>query len=270
MSEILASIMPAVDTLFRTFAAAAFGLAIGSFLTVVAYRVPRHESIVAPRSRCPGCGVTIRTRDNVPVLSYLLLRGKCRSCGARISPRYVVIELLTAGLFAAAAARFPSVYMIVVLAMFFAVLVAVAVIDVEHRVIPNRILYPSLLFFPLLLAVGVLTGEEVSLVRAVIGFLAYGGGLLVVALISPGGMGMGDVKLAALIGLVLGAFGLSYVAVAAAVAILGGGLGAVALLAFARASRKRAVPFGPYLAAGAVWAAFVAPRVAHWYEGFLR
>jgi len=157
-----------------------------------------------------------------------------------------------------------------VLAMFFAVLVAVAVIDVEHRVIPNRILYPSLLFFPVLLVVGVLTGEEVSLIRAVIGFLAYGGGLLVVALISPGGMGMGDVKLAALIGLVLGAFGLSYVAVAAAVAILGGGLGAVGLLAFARASRKRAVPFGPYLAAGAVWAAFVAPRVAHWYEGFLR
>jgi leader peptidase (prepilin peptidase)/N-methyltransferase len=121
-----------------------------------------------------------------------------------------------------------------------------------------------------ILVVGVLTGEHVSLLRAAIGFLAYGGGLFLVALISPGGMGMGDVKLAALIGLVLGAFGLSYVAVAAAVAILAGGLGALALVVFARATRKRAVPFGPYLAAGAVWAAFVAPRVAHWYTGFLR
>jgi leader peptidase (prepilin peptidase)/N-methyltransferase len=261
--------VPVVGTALRIFFAAAFGLAIGSFLTVVAHRVPRHESVAAPRSRCPSCGAMIQARDNVPVVSYLLLRGKCRSCGAIISPRYVLIESLTAGLFAAAAVRFPSVYATVVLALFFAVLLAVTVIDVEHRIIPNRILYPSLVAFPVILAVGALTGEKLSLLQGAIGFLAYGGGLFVVALISPGGMGMGDVKLAALIGLVLGAFGLSYVAVAAAAAILAGGLGAVALLAFARATRKQAVPFGPYLAGGAVWAAFVAPRVAHWYTGFL-
>jgi leader peptidase (prepilin peptidase) / N-methyltransferase len=259
-----------VETVLRASFAALFGLAVGSFLTVVAYRVPRKESVVAPRSRCPSCGTMIRGRDNVPVISYLLLRGRCRSCGARISPRYALIELLTAGLFAAAAVRFPSIYTTAVLALFFAVLVAVTFIDVEHRIIPNRILYPSLVAFPVILALGVLTGEHVSLLRAGIGFLAYGGGLLVVAVVSPGGMGMGDVKLAALIGLVLGAFGLAYVAVAAAVAILAGGLGAVALLAFAHATRKHAVPFGPYLAAGAVWAAFVAPRVADWYTSFLR
>jgi leader peptidase (prepilin peptidase)/N-methyltransferase len=250
--------------------AAVLGLLFGSFLTVVIHRVPRRESVVAPRSRCPGCGTPIRSRDNIPVLSYVLLRGRCRACGVRISPRYLLTELLTAGLFAAAAARFPSIYATAVLALFFAVLVAVAVIDVEHRIIPNRILYPSLIAFPVILVVGVLAGEHLSLLRAGIGFLAYGGGLLVVALISPGGMGMGDVKLAALIGLVLGAFGLAYVAVAAAAAVLAGGLGAAALLAFARATRKHAVPFGPYLAAGAVWAAFAAPRVAHWYTGFLR
>jgi leader peptidase (prepilin peptidase)/N-methyltransferase len=250
--------------------AAILGLLFGSFLTVVIHRVPRRESVVAPRSRCPGCGTTIRARDNIPVLSYLLLRGRCRACGTRISPRYLLTELLTAGLFAAAAARFPSIYATIVLALFFAVLVTVAVIDVEHRIIPNRILYPSLIAFPVILVIGVLAGEQLSLLRAGIGFLAYGGGLLVVAMISPGGMGMGDVKLAALIGLVLGAFGLAYVAVAAAAAVLAGGLGAVALLAFARATRKHAVPFGPYLAAGAVWAAFAAPRVAHWYTGFLR
>jgi leader peptidase (prepilin peptidase) / N-methyltransferase len=262
--------MPTVGIAFRMVSAAAFGLAVGSFLTVVAHRVPRHESVVAPRSRCPHCGTTIRARDNVPVVSYLLLRGKCRSCGTPISPRYMLIELLTAGLFAAAAARFPSLFATIVLALFFAVLVAVAVIDVEHRIIPNRILYPSLLAFPVILAVGVLTGEDLSLLRAALGLLAYGGGLFLVAVISPGGMGMGDVKLAAFIGLVLGAFGLSYVAVAAAVAILAGGVGAVVLLAFARATRKHAVPFGPYLAVGAVWAAFVAPGVAHWYTGLLR
>jgi leader peptidase (prepilin peptidase) / N-methyltransferase len=254
----------------RVLAFVAFGLAFGSFLTVVTHRVPLRKSIVAPRSACPRCGTTIRARDNVPVASYLLLRGRCRTCRARISPKYVLIEVLTAGLFAAAAARFDSLFLISVLALFFAVLVSVAVIDLEHSIVPNRILYPSLLAFPVLLAVGALTGEQVSLLRAIVGFLAYGGGLFLVAVIAPSGMGMGDVKLAALIGLVLGAFGLSYVAVAAAVAILAGGLGAVALVAFAHASRRRAVPFGPYLAGGAVWAAFVAPRVAHWYAGFLR
>jgi leader peptidase (prepilin peptidase)/N-methyltransferase len=261
--------MPVVGTALRIVFAAAFGLAIGSFLTVVTYRVPRHESVVAPRSRCPGCGTTIQTRDNVPVVSYLLLRGRCRSCGAKISPRYVLIELLTAALFAAVAAKFPSLYSTTVLALFFAVLVAVSAIDVEYRLIPNLIVYHSLVAFPVILVVGALAGQHVSLVRAGIGFLAYGGGLLIVALVSPGGMGIGDVKLAALIGLVLGAFGLAFVAVAAGVAILAGGLGAVALVAFAGATRKHAVPFGPYMAAGAVCAAFVAPRVAHWYTGFL-
>jgi leader peptidase (prepilin peptidase)/N-methyltransferase len=244
-----------------------FGLAFGSFLTVVIYRVPRKQSIVAPRSACPSCGATIRARDNIPVASYVLLRAKCRHCGARISPRYVAVELLTAGLFAGAAARFGSVYVAAVLALFFAVMLAVAVIDAEHRIVPNAIVYPSLVAFPAILAVGALAGQHVSLTRAGIGFLAYGGSLMAVAIASPRGMGIGDVKLAALIGLVLGALGLAYVAVAAAAAILAGGVGATALL-LAGASRKQAIPFGPYLAAGAVVAAFVAPQIAHWYTGF--
>jgi leader peptidase (prepilin peptidase)/N-methyltransferase len=244
-----------------------FGLVFGSFLTVVVYRVPRKQSIVAPRSACPSCGAMIRARDNIPVASYVLLRAKCRQCGARISPRYVAVELLTAGLFAGAAARFGSVYVAAVVALFFAVMLAVAVIDAEHRIVPNAIVYPSLVAFPALLAVGALAGQHVSLARAGIGFLAYGGGLLIVAIVAPRGMGIGDVKLAALIGLVLGAFGLAYVAVAAAAAILAGGLGAIALLVLG-ASRKQAIPFGPYLAAGAVAAAFVAPQIAHWYTGF--
>jgi leader peptidase (prepilin peptidase)/N-methyltransferase len=243
----------------------AFGLVFGSFLSVVVYRVPRKESIVAPRSACPHCGATIGARDNVPVLSYVVLRGRCRSCGARISLRYPLIELATAALFAGASLKFHSPYTAAVMALLCMVLEAVAVIDIEHQIVPNRILYPSLIVFAALVAVGAAVGDDMGLVRAGLGFLAFGGGLLVVAIISPGGMGMGDVKLAALIGLVLGALGLRYVAVAAAVAILTGGVGAIALMIFAGASRKAKVPFGPYLAAGAVAAAFLAPTISSWY-----
>ena len=258
--------MSAVRVLF----AVLFGLAIGSFLTVAVYRIPRKESVVAPRSRCPSCGAEIRPRDNIPVLSYLLLRGRCRVCGARISPRYVFLELATAALFAGAALRFHATYTAALLALFFAVMLAVAVIDAELRIVPNRIVYPSLIAFSGLVVVGAFVGDHLSLAGAALGLLAYGGGLLLVAIVSPGGMGMGDVKLAALIGLVLGALGLRYVAVAAAAAIFAGGVGAIALLIVTRASRKQAIPFGPYLAAGAVLAAFLAPRIASWYSSLSR
>jgi leader peptidase (prepilin peptidase) / N-methyltransferase len=259
-----------LEAAFRVVFAALFGLAVGSFLTVAVYRVPRKESVVAPRSRCPACGVQIRSRDNIPVLSYLLLRGRCRSCKARISPRYLFLELATAALFAGAALRFHATYTAALLALFFAVMLAVAVIDVEVRIVPNRIVYPSLVVFGALVAVGALVGDRLDLAGAGLGLLAYGGGLLLVAIISPGGMGMGDVKLAGLIGLVLGALGLRYVAVAAAAAILAGGLGAIALIVVTRASRKQAIPFGPYLAGGAVVAAFLAPRIASWYTALAR
>jgi len=249
---------------------AMFGLVFGSFLSVVIHRVPRKESIVAPRSACPHCGATIEARDNVPVLSYVLLRGRCRSCGARISLRYPLLELATAVLFAGASLRFHAPYTAAVVALLFVVLEAVAVIDIEHQIVPNRILYPSLVAFAGLVAVGSAVGDDMGLVRAGLGFLAFGGGLLVVAVIASGGMGMGDVKLAALIGLVLGALGLRYVAVAAAVAILAGGVGAIALMIFTGASRKAKIPFGPYLAAGAVAAAFLAPAIASWYTAVPR
>jgi leader peptidase (prepilin peptidase) / N-methyltransferase len=254
----------------RTTIAVLFGLAMGSFLTVAVYRVPRRESVVAPRSRCPACGTEILSRDNIPVLSYLLLRGRCRACGVRISPRYLLLELATAGLFVGAALEFESLYTAAVMALFFMVLLAVAVIDVNHRIVPNRIVYPSLVGFAVLVAIGWAVGDHLDLAAAGLGLLAYGGALFLVAVASPGGMGMGDVKLAALIGLVLGALGLRYVLVAAAVGVLAGGLGALGLLVFTRASRKQAIPFGPYLAGGAVVAAFLAPRIASWYTGLAR
>jgi leader peptidase (prepilin peptidase)/N-methyltransferase len=251
-------------TWLRVLVAVPFGLAIGSFLTVVVDRVPAGESVVAPRSRCPSCGTPITPRDNVPVVSWVLLRGRCRSCGARIPVGYPLIEVATAGLFAAAAARFENPWVIVAASAFLADLLALSLIDLQHKILPNRIVYPSLIAFPVYLAVAQVAGAPFDLLDAAIGFLAYGAGMLIVAIISPRGMGMGDVKLAALIGLVVGAFDLPSVAVAAALAILLGGIGAAAALAMGK-GRKTAVPFGPFLAAGAGLALFWGPAIADAY-----
>jgi leader peptidase (prepilin peptidase)/N-methyltransferase len=242
------------------------GLAFGSFLTVVVYRVPRGESLIAPRSRCPSCGARLRNLDNIPVVSWLLLRGRCRSCGARISTVYPLTELATAALFVGAAIEFDPISAAVMMAPFQGLLVALAVIDIRHRIIPNRIVYPSLVIFAAYIAVVAIVGGGLDLASAAIGFLAYGGFLFVVAFIAPHGMGMGDVKLAALIGLVLGAIGLRYVAVAAGAGILIGGVVAVGAL-IGGASRKQAIPFGPFLAAGALVATYLAPAIASAYLG---
>jgi leader peptidase (prepilin peptidase)/N-methyltransferase len=241
-----------------------FGLAIGSFMTVVAARVPAGESVVRPRSKCPHCGTEIQNRDNIPVLGWLLLRGRCRSCGERIPVRYPVLELSTALLIVVPFVVYDDVWVAVAVAGLLALMPVVSVIDIEHRIIPNKLMYPSLVAFPVYLIVAKLVGAPVDLLRMALGFVIYGGGLFVVALISRG-IGMGDVKLAALIGLVLGSIGLGLVGVAAGAAILVGGLAAV--IALARGvGRKGAMPFGPALAAGAVIAAFWGPQIADWYQ----
>ena len=241
-----------------------FGLLIGSFLTVVTHRIPRKETVVAGRSRCPACGTTIRARDNIPVVSYLLLRGRCRTCRAGISPLYPVTELATGALAAGAALRYRSLFVACLVAAFLAVLLALALIDARHQVLPNRIVYPAVLAFGVAIVAGDLADARVDLAGAALGFVAFGGALFVISLISPRGMGMGDVKLAFLIGLVLGSLALSFVAVAAGVAILGGGVAAVVALATGR-SRKSKIPFGPFLALGGATAAFLGPQLAHAY-----
>ena len=246
-----------------------FGLAFGSFLAVVVHRVPQKVGLVGGRSRCPSCGATITARDNVPVVSYLLLRGRCRNCRATISPTYLLLELGGAALFLAAALAFADVYVAGVVAVFVGLLLALAIIDVDHRVIPNAVVYPSLAVFAAALLVGAVLGRDVDVIAAGLGFLAFGGGVLMVALIAPKGMGMGDVKLAALIGLVLGSQGLRYVAVAAGLAILAGGVGGLAALAIGR-SRKATIPFGPYLVIGAIAAAFWSGPIARAYLSLLR
>jgi len=215
-------------------------------------------------SKSPSCDRIIGARDNVPVLSWILLRARCRHCGAPISALYPLTELATAGLFVGAALAFDRILVQVMMAAFLAVMLAIALIDVQHRIIPNRITYPALAAFAVVVVAGDLAGGGVNAVHAGIGLLAFGGGLLLIALVSPRGMGMGDVKLGALIGLVLGSLALSRVAVAAGVAILAGGVGAVVALALG-ATRKKALPFGPYLALGAAVAALAGPQIAHAY-----
>jgi leader peptidase (prepilin peptidase) / N-methyltransferase len=241
-----------------------FGLVFGSFLTVVVYRVPRDESLVRPRSCCPTCGTQIRAIDNVPVVSWLLLRGRCRACGERVSAEYPLTELATGVLFAAVALRYRDPWAIVLLAPFCGLLLALSVIDARTKKIPNRLVYPSLLIAAVYLVVARVFGSEADLARSAVGFLALGGGLLLVALVVPRGMGMGDVKLAALIGLVLGAQGLGPVGVAAGASVLLGGIGAIVAL-LGGASRKHALPFGPFLAAGAVIAVFLGHELARRY-----
>jgi len=243
--------------------AAAFGAAVGSFLNVVAYRLPRGESVVTPRSRCPGCATPIRPRDNIPVLSWLLLRGRCRDCKTPISARYPLIEAATAATFAAVVLVDGADADLVLDLPFAALLIAVATIDLEHRIIPNRLLVPAAVWALALTPVVRLDELPEALIAGAAAFAA----LLAAALAYPGGMGMGDVKLAGVMGLYLGP--------AVAPALLGAFAAgtAVGLAIIARhgaAARKRAVPFGPFLALGGVVGLLAGPEVIDVYtENFL-
>ena len=244
---------------FAAAVAGAFGATIGSFLNVVAYRLPRRESLVHPGSRCPGCGTAIKVYDNVPVLGWLWLRGRCRSCRAPISPRYPIIEATTAALAVAVVLTKHSAADIVLGLVLVAVLVPVALIDFEHRIIPNKITLPAAVAAVAIGAALDLRGVPEQLIAGA----AAGGFLLAFLLMYPRGMGMGDVKLAAVLGLFLGR--------SVAVAILAGVLTAtlVGAVVIARVGvekgRKTAVPFGPFLALGGIIGLFAGPAIIHWY-----
>lgn len=233
--------------------AATFGLLVGSFLNVVIHRVPLRLSVVSPRSACPGCGTTLAERDNIPVVSWLVLRGRCRTCGMRISVRYPLVELASAVLFAAAAVRLGAVWVLPAFCLFFAALLAVSLIDLEHFIVPNRIVFPMLaISVPLLAAAALVEGDSGPMITAVVGALLASNGLLVINLISPRGMGMGDVKLALLLGLFLGWLGLGHVALGLFLGFLFGAVGGILLIALGIKSRKDPVPFAPFLAAGTI------------------
>lgn len=257
-----------MTTLALALAAAVTGLALGSFVTVLTYRLPRKESVIRPGSKCPGCGHPIKPADNIPVVSYALRRGKCRNCGEPISVRYPLTELASAGLFVAAMLGLsPDLYAGLVFGTFFVVLLAISLIDLERQIIPNAIVYPSVIGFAIAVVLGWAIGAEFHPVMGLLGLLGFGGLLLLIVLIYPKGMGMGDVKLAALIGLVVGAHDLGSVVVAAVLGMVLGGIGGVLVLAF-RGGENQKMPFGPFLAAGAVLATFFGPSIASWYLGY--
>lgn len=243
-----------------------FGLAIGSFLNVVIERVPKRQSIVRPRSRCPKCEAPIAERDNIPVVSWLALRGRCRSCDERIDVRYPLVEVATAGLFVAAALRFPEDWVLPAFCLFFAVLLAVSVIDLEHYIVPNRIVYPTLLAaVPALTIVALVDSRWGDLRGALIGAVVASGGLLVINLVNPRGMGMGDVKLALVLGLFLGWINVATVALGLFLGFLFGALGGLLLMLLRRRRRDQHVPFAPFLSAGALLAVLAGNPILHWY-----
>jgi leader peptidase (prepilin peptidase) / N-methyltransferase len=239
--------------------AGVLGALVGSFLNVVAYRLPRHESLVTPSSRCPACGTPVKPYDNIPILSWLLLRGHCRSCAAPISPRYPLVEALTAGLCVGAVLAHDSAAAITLSIVLILLVVPAALIDLEHRIIPNRI---TALGAVLALVIGVVLDPAGEPERLIAG-AAAGGFLLLAALAYPGGMGMGDVKLAGVMGLFLGA----PVAAAILIALVSGVLVGALVIARrgARVGRKTAVPFGPFLALGALVAVFAGQPIIDLY-----
>ncbi|MGH9380558.1 MAG: prepilin peptidase [Thermoanaerobaculia bacterium] len=245
--------------------AGVFGLVVGSYANVLVSRLPRGESTVRPRSRCPECGSPIAARDNVPILSWILLRGRCRSCAAAISPRYPVVEAITGGLFALATAYFGIGLQTLFALLLVFLLVSLAAIDVEHLLLPDKLTLPGLL-------VGLLSRAvlpESGFLDGLLGAVGGAGFLILVInfwywLRSEEGMGMGDVNMLAMIGAFLGWRGM-LVAFAAAV-VLGAAVG-VTVLALRRGGLGTRLPFGLFLALGGLMALFAGDAIVGWYLG---
>jgi len=236
-----------------------FGALIGSFLNVVAHRVPAGESLVSPGSHCPHCSAPVRPWDNVPVVSWLVLRGRCRDCGAPISPRYPLVELVTVLVFAAVVAVRGFDDDLVLELPFVAALIALAAIDFDHKLLPNKIVYP-------LAAYGVIATLLVDRDDLVENLIAGAGAfafLLAAVIAYPRGMGMGDVKLGGAMGLYLG---LSVIPALLAAFLSGSIVGVIILAREGAAGRKKAVPFGVFLALGGIVGVLAGPELIDVYE----
>ncbi|CAN5435601.1 A24 family peptidase [soil metagenome] len=262
--------MAALVSLF----AGLLGLLFASFGNVVIHRVPAGESVVRPPSACPGCGTPIRPRDNIPVLSWLLLRGRCRSCGQPISRRYPAVELTGGLLFAAVgwwlATRQPPDYWALPGMLLFAwMLLVVTVIDYQTKRIPNALTYPlTPVLAVLLVGAALLNGQPDVAIRTLLGGVAAFAFLLLLALINPRGMGMGDVKYAAFLGLGLGYVGWGPLVIGIFGAFLLGSVISITLIATKIRGRKDLIPFGPFLSVGALLALFFGDALAQAYLRF--
>lgn len=253
--------------------AVALGLAVGSFLNVVIWRVPRGESVVSPPSACPRCGHAVRWRDNIPLVSWMVLRGRCRDCSAPISRRYPTVELITGLAFGATVLWVGLSWVLPAVLYLVAVGIALTAIDLDTRRLPDALVLPS---YPVGLALLALasanpggSSDWPALLRAVLAavvlFLVY----LAIVLVYPKGMGFGDAKLAGVLGLYLGWWGWSEVVVGWFAAFVLGGVFSIGLLIARRAGRKSTIPFGPWMLAGAMVGLLVGEQVADWYLGFV-
>jgi leader peptidase (prepilin peptidase)/N-methyltransferase len=243
------------------------GLVMGSFANVVIYRVPAGRSIVRPASGCPACGAKVRSRDNIPVISWLVLRGRCRDCHAAISVRYPVVEALVGALFACVGLRFGLSWTGVGEAALAAGLVALAFIDLEHLLLPRKIVYATLTVVAAVFVAGAATGPQwhrllVAVLSAVVPWALF----FAINFVSPKAMGFGDVRLALLIGFGLGWLGAGYAFLGFLVASVLGSVVGVTMIALGKAGRRTPIPFGTFLAAGAVVAALAGAPVVNWYS----
>ena len=241
-----------------TFVPLLLGLVIGSFLNVVIARLPEGKSLWSPRSACPVCATPIAWYDNVPLVSFALLRGRCRACHAAISWRYPLVEAATAAAFVLAYALFGLGAEFAAAAALLAMLVAITAIDLDHQIIPDVITLPGI---GLGVVASLATGR-VTLLESLIGIAAGGGIFLVIILVSGGGMGGGDMKLGAMLGAFLG---WKVVLLAVLIGVLTGGVVALTLLLLGRKGRKEAIPFGPFLALGGAVTLLWGERLLRWY-----
>jgi leader peptidase (prepilin peptidase)/N-methyltransferase len=240
-----------------------FGLVLGSFLNVVIARLPERRSLWAPRSACPGCGAPIAWYDNVPLLSFAILRGRCRACAMPIPWRYPLVEAITAALLALAWLEFGPTPEFVVATALLAALVAITAIDLRHQIIPDAITLPGILAG---ITANVAT-RHLSWADVALGIIVGGGVFFVIIVLSRGGMGAGDMKLGAMLGAFLG---WKIALFALMVGVVLGGVWAVALIALGIRGRKDAIPFGPFLALGGAAALFWGEGVVQWYVAGLR
>jgi leader peptidase (prepilin peptidase)/N-methyltransferase len=245
---------------------AVIGLLIGSFLNVVVWRVPRGESVVSPPSACPTCGTQIRARDNVPVLSWAVLRGRCRDCSSRISVRYPLVELGTAALFAVMAARIGAHLELVAFLYLAAVGLALALIDIDVQRLPDALTLPSYVVMAILLgAAAAAGGHGDRAVRTVLAGLAVFAFYFALWFLYPSGMGFGDVKLSGLLGGYLGWLSWKAVVVGIFSGFLYGGLFGIGVVLFAGGGRKTRVPFGPFMLLGALTGILAGDRLGDAY-----
>jgi leader peptidase (prepilin peptidase)/N-methyltransferase len=249
-----------------------FGLITGSFLNVCIYRLPREISIVSPPSACPGCNNPIKPWDNIPIISYLFLRGKCRNCGERISIRYPLVELLNGLLYLLIVYFFGFGWQFIPLFVFVSAMIAITFIDLEFQIIPDVITLPgivigvisSVFFLPDPLFNIYESDMLTGLINSLIGILLGGGLFFLIAVVSKGGMGGGDIKMMAMVGAFMG---WKAVLLVTFIGSLAGSLVGIMLMLFKGKSRKTKVPFGPFLAMGSLITLFLGGKIITWYLG---